>query len=105
MSSFATADTERLERPGSRDARRLVLPITSIVSAVGAVAVAVALWQGDRSELKSTTKATEANRIDIDRLKLEAAARDARSDDIRRQLDRMQLQLDRIADRVGAAKQ
>jgi hypothetical protein len=104
----ATAPTERLDR---RDARRLVLPVTCVATALAVIVPAVALWAGDRSELHSNTKTTssqaadiKALQADVNAIKADGAARTERELNTQRQLDRMQQTIDRIADRVGAAK-
>jgi hypothetical protein len=87
-----------------RDFRRMMLPMGSIAAAAVVIVPAVAFWSGDRSELHATSKTTAEHSVAIDKLKLDAAARDARDIDLRRQLDRLQDSLDRIADRFGVAK-
>ena len=85
------------------------LPISSVLTVVGVVGMSAATWQGDRSELHAGTaknaeqSAEEAKHADaITALQIAAAAALAREAEMRRQLDRFQTTLDRIADRVGA---
>jgi TolA-binding protein len=94
-------DTDQINR---RDIRRSIVPISSAAAALLVIAPAIALWSGDRSELKANTKAAAKHEAEIVQLQLDNAARVQRESDLQRQLDRMQQTIDRIADRVGAAK-
>lgn len=99
-------DTDRIQR---RSILSTWLPLGAVLTALGVAGAAGVIWATDRSELHAGTKtnnnqdiAISAHEGEINRLKAEAAVRDARATYQQAQLDQMQRTLERIADRVGA---
>lgn len=80
----------------------LWIPLGSAVIALGVISGAAVTWATDRAELKAATAAVTVHTTAIDSLRQESAARSERDANLKEQLKRMQEQLDRIADRVGA---
>ena len=87
------------------DSRSVTLRNISIAAGASVLAVVVpaaVLWATDRAELKAATVAVALHSVAIDALRQESSARYERDANLKEQLVRMQTQLDRIADRVGA---
>lgn len=103
-------DTPRSSQQLSRrNVGALWVPIGSAVIAIGVMIGAAATWATDRAELHaSTTNNTKQDvRLDDQQRQLQQLQRDrdvdaARSDELRKQIERMQQTLDRVAERVGA---
>ena len=112
MASERDIPTEPISRSGTSRRPSLMghwLRISSVLTVVGVVGMSAATWQADRSELHTATSENGKQAIEqldqakaITALQISAAAALAREAEMRRQLDRIQTTLDRIADRVGA---
>lgn len=92
-----------------RNALALWVPIGSVGAALAFAVAAAVTWATDRAELHAGTAANvkQDTRLDAQQVQLQQLQRDrdvdaARSDELRKQIDRMQQTLDRVADRVGA---